>query len=135
MIEKTFEAKKENLQTVLDFLESELINNGCNMKILTSLLIAMEELFINVASYAYPDNNGDATIIVDFKDNDLYLTLIDSGIEFNPLAKEDPNIKASAEERQIGGLGIFMVKKTMDDMSYKREDNKNILMMKKRIKE
>lgn len=134
MVEKSFEAKTENLSQVLEFLESELEKSNCNMKIITSLSIALEELFVNVALYAYPNSNGFCTLKLDCIDDDFYITLIDSGIEFNPLAKEDPDITLNAEERDIGGLGIYMVKKTMDDMSYERKDNQNILSMKKRIK-
>ena len=135
MIEKSFEAKTENLHLVLDFLESELEKHGCNMKTSTSLAIAMEELFVNIASYSYPNGKGDATLKLDFIDNDVIMTLIDSGIAFDPLAKVDPDITLSAEERDIGGLGIYMVKKTMDDIKYERNNNNNILTMKKRIKD
>lgn len=134
MIEKSFEAKVDNLHLVLEFLESELEKNECNMKTSTSLAIAIEELFVNVASYAYPNGNGNATLKLDFVDNDVIITLADSGIEFNLLEKEDPDISLKAEDRQIGGLGIYMVKKTMDDIKYSRDNNQNILVMRKRIK-
>ena len=134
MIEKSFEAKVDNLHLVLEFLESELEKNECNMKTSTSLAIAIEELFVNVASYAYPNGNGNATLKLDFVDNDVIITLVDSGIEFNLLEKEDPDISLKAEDRQIGGLGIYMVKMTMDDIKYSRDNNQNILVMRKRIK-
>lgn len=134
MVEKSFSAKKENLSQVLEFLESELEQHECNPKITISLSVAIEELFVNVASYAYPNSEGSVIFEVDFVDNDVLIVMKDSGIEFNPLDKEDPDITLSAEERDIGGLGIFMVKKTMDQMSYERKNNMNILSMKKRIK-
>lgn len=134
MIEKSFEAKTENLSQVLEFLEGELEKYNCDMKITTSLSIAIEELFVNVALYAYPGGVGQVTLKLDLKDKDLLMILVDKGIEFDPLSKKDPDITLKAEDREIGGLGIFMVKKTMDDMSYERKDNMNILTMKKRIK-
>lgn len=134
MIEKSFEAKVNNLPLVLEFLESELEKHECNMKTSTALAIAIEELFVNVASYSYPDSTGNATLKLDFVGDDAIMILVDSGIPFDPVAKADPDITLSAEERQIGGLGILMVKKTMDDMQYERKDDQNILTMKKRIK-
>lgn len=134
MIEKSFEAKVDNLHLVLEFLESELEKHECIMKTSTALAIAIEELFVNIASYAYPNSNGNATLKLDFVDSDVIITLIDSGFEFNPLEKTDPDISLKAEDRQIGGLGIYMVKKTMDDIQYLREKNQNILIMRKRIK-
>lgn len=134
MIEKSFEAKVDNLHLVLEFLEAELEKHECNMKTSTALAIAIEELFVNVASYSYPQGSGSATLKLDFVGDDVLITLIDSGIEFDPVAKVDPDITLSAEDRDIGGLGILMVKKTMDEMKYERKDNQNILSMKKRIK-
>lgn len=134
MVEKSFEAKTENLSQVLEFLEGELEKYDCDMKIITSLSIVIEELFVNVALYAYPGGSGQATLKLDLIGKDLLMILVDKGIEFNPLSKKDPDITLKAEDREIGGLGIFMVKKTMDEMSYERKDNMNILSMKKRIK-
>lgn len=134
MAERVFTAKTENLNQVLEFIEGELENHGCNMKIITALSVAIEELFVNVSLYAYPGGEGSAIINIDFEGDDVLFTLKDSGIEFDPLAKADPDITLKAEDRQIGGLGIYMVKKTMDDMKYERKDNMNILSMKKRIK-
>ena len=134
MIEKSFEAKTDNLHLLLDLLESELEKHGCNMKITTSLLIAIEEIFVNVSKYAYPNSTGNVTVKFDFINDDVVFTFIDSGIPFDPVAKQDPDITLNAEDRPIGGLGIYMVKKTMDEMKYERKDNKNILFMKKRFK-
>ena len=135
MVEKSFKAKAENLQQVLEFLESELESHECSMKVSTALAIVIEELFVNVAYYAYPNGEGDATLKLDFVDKDVYITLVDSGIEFDPVSKADPDITLKAEDRDIGGLGIYMVKKTMDEMKYERVNNQNILSMKKRIKD
>ena len=134
MIEKVFEAKVENLDNVLGFMEDELLSHGCSMKLVMPINISLEEMFVNIASYAYEPETGDATITVDFEGDDVIIQLRDTGMEFDPLAKVDPNINASAEERDIGGLGIYMVKKYMDHCEYERKDNTNIFTMRKKIK-
>lgn len=134
MVEKTFAADKSVLYDVLGFVEEELEKHDCNMKTQMMISVMVEEIFVNIASYAYPDGCGTATITMDFDENDkLSISFIDSGLEFNPLAKEDPDITLSAEERGIGGLGIYMVKQTMEDVKYERVDGKNILSFKKDI--
>ena len=134
MVEKTFEAKVENLDNVLAFMEDELVSHGCAMKLIMPINISLEEMFVNIASYAYEPKTGDATITVDFEGDDVIIQLRDTGMEFDPLAKIDPDINASAEERDIGGLGIYMVKKYMDHCEYERKDNTNIFTMRKKIK-
>ena len=134
MIEKVFEAKVENLDNVLGFMEDELLSHGCSMKLVMPINISLEEMFVNIASYAYEPKTGDATITVDFEGDDVIIQLRDTGMEFDPLAKIDPDINASAEERDIGGLGIYIVKKYMDHCEYERKDNTNIFTMRKKIK-
>ena len=97
--------------------------------------IAIDEIFGNIASYAYAPGTGKVTvqIRVDDKARAVRITFIDSGVPYNPLAKEDPNVKLSAEERKIGGLGIFLVKKSMDDMIYEYKDGKNRLTLVKKF--
>jgi len=131
---KIFDAKDECLHDVIDFIEDELNNHDCAMKTVMMISVVVEEIFINIAHYAYVNNDGQASVDVSFDDDNVIIQFIDSGIAFNPLEKEDPDITASAEERDIGGLGIFMMKKTMDDITYERKDNKNILTMKKGLK-
>ena len=99
------------------------------------LRVAVEELFVNIAHYAYVPGTGQVNIIVreERHPDALRVTLIDSGIPYNPLAKPDPDVSLSAEERKIGGLGIYMVKKSMDGMEYERTDGKNILTVRKFI--
>ena len=135
MKELTLEAKVANLQQVLDFVDENLTSMRCPMKILMQIDVAVEEIFVNVASYAYTPNTGSVTIRMDLleKPRAVVITFIDSGIPYNPLAKEDPDVSLSAEERSIGGLGIFMVKKTMDKMEYEYTDQKNVLKMYKNI--
>lgn len=127
--EITLDATIENIGTVSAFVDEELESNDCPMKAQMQIDIAIDELFGNIAHYAYPEKDGEATVKVDFSENPaaVIITFIDSGIPYNPLENADPDITLSAEERAIGGLGIFMVKKQMDKMTYEYRDNKNIL--------
>ena len=133
--ELTLEAKVANLQQVLDFVDENLKSMRCPMKILMQIDVAVEEIFVNVASYAYALDTGSVTIRMDLLENPrtVVITFIDSGIPYNPLAKADPDVTLSAEEREIGGLGIMMVRKTMDDMTYEYRDGQNILTIFKHI--
>ena len=124
---KKFEAKKENLEKVQDFIISS-IKADLEAKDKNQLLIVAEEVFINIASYAY-EGRGYCTVDVNYENDVLTLVFSDNGVKFDPLAKEDPNTKQKAEDRQIGGLGIFMVKNLMDKVYYEYKDNKNILTM------
>lgn len=120
---------KEKLNEVISFVDSQLEAADCPMKAQMKIDIAVEEIFINIASYAYGDDIGDAEIIVDVNsvDSKATITFIDSGIPYNPLEKDDPDTTLSAEDRDIGGLGIFIVKKSMDTVEYRNEDGRNIL--------
>lgn len=133
VIEKTFEATDANLYPVLDMIEAELEKRDCLPKVQMTISVIVEEIFVNIAHYAYGDQTGNATIQLCFNEDDVAIRFIDSGMEFNPLAKEDPDITLSAEERSIGGLGIFMVKNTMDEVTYQRDGDKNILTIQKDI--
>ena len=126
-------AKLEGMDVILAFVSYLLDINGCSTKTRTQLRIAIEELYVNVTLYAYPDGNGWAEIRGSIEDGVATFTLIDSGRPFDPLAKEDPDTMLSGEDREIGGLGIFMVKNTMDEMEYEYRDGCNQLMMRKRL--
>ena len=128
-------AKVDNLDEVLSFIDVELEEAGCTPKKQMQIDLAVEELYVNIAHYAYGDSEGDAEIWIDTdnKRSRAEITFIDSGIPYNPLEREDPDITLPVEEREIGGLGIFLVKKNMDDVIYKHEDGKNILTIKKNI--
>lgn len=134
MSEKTFSADKNALPEVLEFTESELEKADCPMKTAMTLTVAIEEMFVNVASYAY-QNGGTATLAIehDREKNEILFRLTDSGVPFNPLAKPDPDITLPAEKRKIGGLGIYMMKKAMDEVFYANENGENILTMIKKL--
>ena len=136
MITKTFDAKLDNLDEVLAFLETELENHDASMKVMMPISVCLEEMYVNVCHYAYEgiSDMGYCKIDIDFENDDVIITLTDSGIPFDPVKKADPDISLSADERNIGGLGILMVKKTMDSIFYIRENDKNVFTMRKKIK-
>ncbi len=135
MKELFIEAKDENLDKVLAFVDEQLEAYDCPMKTQMQVDIAVEEIFVNIAHYAYVPGEGSATIRAEVTEDPLSvsLTFVDNGIPYDPLAKEDPDITLSADERQIGGLGIFMVKKSMDDVAYEYKDGHNVLTIKKNL--
>lgn len=134
IIQREFDAETDNLHKVLAFVEEELEKHGCSMKTQMLISVMVEEIFVNIALYAYPGTKGKATIGMQFKNDSVTIFFKDNGIEFNPLAKKDPDITLKAEDREIGGLGIYMVKKSMDDVTYIRNGDENILSIKKGIK-
>lgn len=133
MNELLIDAKVENLDKVLEFLNSYLEEAQCPAKIQIQMEIAVEEIFVNIAQYAYePEKTGKALINLENTDSSrIVVQFTDWGTPYNPLEKEDPDITLSAEDREIGGLGIYMVKKSMDHIWYKYEDGKNILSIEK----
>lgn len=135
MKELTLMAQTENLEQVLEFVNGILEEHNCPMYVQMQLDIAVEELFVNIAHYAYTPEVGQVTIQVSVEDESAAIVFKDSGIPYNPWAKEDPDVTLSLEERQIGGLGIYMVKNSMDEVDYRYEDGKNIVTIKKCIME
>ena len=129
------EAQDENLAEVQAFVDERLEKAGCPMKAQMQISLAVEEIFVNIAHYAYSPNKGSAIVRVEVADDPLSVTItfIDRGIPYDPLAKDDPDITLSAEERQVGGLGIFMAKKSMDEIRYEYRDGQNILTLKKNL--
>ena len=128
-------AKVENIAAVTAFLEQKLETLGCPVKTQMQISVAADEIVTNIASYDYAPGSGDLSVQFAFDEENRMaeITFTDSGIPFDPLQKEDPDVTLSAQERQIGGLGIFLVKKTMDEVTYRREDGKNILCIRKKI--
>ena len=135
MKEMTLAATLENITPVTAFIDEQLEALDCSMKAQMQIDVAIDELFGNIARYAYGEKRGDATVRFDFDEatRTASITFIDSGMPFDPLAKPDPDVTLSAQERGIGGLGIFMVKKTMDSLEYSHENGFNILTVHKHI--
>ena len=133
MKELTVEATPENVEKVIGFIDEMLEEYGCGMKAQMAVDVAVDELFSNIAHYAYNPETGYATVRVDVVNDPLAveITFIDNGVPYDPLAKADPDTTLSLEEREVGGLGIFIVKKSMDMVSYEYKDGKNILTIKK----
>ena len=131
----TVEAKIENVDKVTEFVNEVLEEKDCPLKVQMQLDVAIDEIFGNIAYYAYGKGSGNATIQIEMEDNPpkITLTFIDQGIPYNPLENKDPDITLAIEDREIGGLGIFLVKKTMDELSYEYADGQNILTMKKEL--
>lgn len=128
-------ADVENLQKVIGFVESKLEENDCPVKTMMQICVAVEEIFTNIAKFAYAPDEGYASVRVNADDEGhaVKITFTDSGRPYNPLATEDPDVTLSAEDREIGGLGIFMVKQTMDNIDYEYKDGKNVLTLTKEI--
>ena len=135
MAELIVEAKLDNLAQVLQFVDSRLEEEDCPIGLQMKIDVAVEELFVNIASYAYAPDSGSATVRMEVEENPktVVITFADHGVRYDPLAKEDPDVTLSINDREIGGLGIFMVKKSMDDMIYAYENGQNILTIRKRI--
>lgn len=129
----TVPATLEKLEEVQDFIQAQLEAAECPMKAQIQIQVAVEEIFVNIARYAYHPEVGEATVCCAVGGDPLRVTIqfLDNGKPFNPLEKEDANTALSAEEREIGGLGILMVKKSMDAVSYSYENGFNILTIKK----
>ena len=135
MKELVIEADRNNLLKVQSFIDEHLEEAGCPMLTQIAIDVAVEEIFVNIASYAYDQEIGVVLVQVELLKDPLSveITFIDNGKQYNPLAKPDPDITLSAKQRKKGGLGIFMVKNSMDDMSYEYRDGKNILTIKKNL--
>ena len=129
----TVDATVDNLSKVLAFIDEQLEANNCPMRVMLEIDVAAEEIFVNVASYAYTSGIGSVAIEVNFEEKPkaVAIRFIDSGIPYNPLEKEDPDVTLPAEKRGIGGLGVFMVKKSMDEVAYEYKDGNNHLTIRK----
>jgi anti-sigma regulatory factor (Ser/Thr protein kinase) len=132
MKELQVEALVGNLDAVMDFVSAELETADCGIKAQTQIAIAVEEVFVNIANYAYPAATGQVTIQIEVGEAAL-IRFSDNGVPYNPLEKSDPDITKSVDEREIGGLGILMVKKIMDAVEYQYRDGRNILTLTRKI--
>ena len=133
--ELVVDARVALLPEVLSFIEQHLENSPCTPKTMMEIDVAAEEIFVNIANYAYAPKEGKASVRVQVSEDPAEATIsfADSGTPYNPLEKEDPDVTLSAEEREIGGLGIYMTKEFMDHVSYEYRDGKNILTMRKKL--
>lgn len=131
-MERKFNASIDELDNVLSFIDNE-IKDIKDSKLLTKFNLVVEEVFVNIVSYAYEDTDTNNTVTISINDNadKTIITFIDSGKHFNPLIKDDPDLSLDVDERPIGGLGIYLVKKMMDNVEYEYKDNKNILTIEK----
>lgn len=135
MKELIMDAAIENITQAIDFVNEQLQASACPERARVQIDIAVDELLSNIAHYAYYPEAGLAVIRVEVLKEPLsvVISFIDNGKPYDPLEKEDPDITLSMEEREIGGLGIYMVKKSMDEISYEYKDGQNILRIKKKI--
>lgn len=135
MTEMTMEASVENIEKVTAFVDEQLEKLDCPMRAQMQIDIAIDELFGNIAQYAYQPGKGPATVQVEVVQEPLavVITFMDHGVPYDPLKREDPDVTLPLEEREAGGLGVYMVKKTMDDVSYEYRDGKNILRIRKNL--
>jgi sigma-B regulation protein RsbU (phosphoserine phosphatase) len=131
----TIDAVDEAIDPVQDFIREKLQGYGCDKKILGQIRLAVEEIFINIISYAYRPDIGKAEIFCEVTEEPLCVTIqfMDSGKPFDPLAKEDADISGAMFLERPGGFGIHLVKNTMDDVEYEYKDGKNILIIKKNL--
>ena len=132
MHEMKITADDKNMEKVNEFIHS-CLPSDCTDIVINKIDLAVEEIFVNIAHYAYNPTVGEAWITASFVDNVLTVVFKDNGKEFNPIAKEDPDITLSAEERDVGGLGIFLTKKFMDSVDYEYKNGQNVLTIRKKI--
>ena len=135
--EITVPAELEKLKDVNDFIVGKLNGLDCTPRAQTQLEIAIEEIFVNISRYAYHPVIGKATVRMDIDEEDglVSLQFEDEGIPYNPLVRKDPDLTSGVKEREVGGLGIYMTKKSMDDVAYSYKDGKNILVITKKMKQ
>lgn len=133
--ETVVEALLENLPQVQSFVGELLEEAGCPMKTMMQIDVIVEEVFVNIAHYAYGTGHGKAAVRAEISGEPpvVTITFTDRGMPYDPLAREDPDVTLPAEKREIGGLGIFMTKKMMDEVRYEYRDGQNILTLKKKM--
>lgn len=135
MKELTVDATVESIPVITEFVDELLAQYNCPMKAQAQIDIAIDELFSNIVHYAYHPGTGPATVRVEVVKDPLavVITFIDQGVPYDPLAKADPDVTLSADEREIGGLGIYIVKKNMNEITYEYKDGRNILRIRKEL--
>ena len=136
MAELTIDATLENLDQVLDFVNQQMELAGCTPKLMNQVDVAVEEIYVNIARYAYHPDVGKAQVRCETGGDPFRIVIgfVDRGRPYNPLEKEDPDVTLSAEKREIGGLGIFLAKQLMDEIEYEFREGENILTLRKIVK-
>lgn len=128
--EITLDASLDNLQKFKDFINEQAESYGFGMSRVLKIELACDELLVNSINYAYEHSKGEITVrCLAVEPNTLSIDIIDSGPPFNPLEAEAPDLELNVDDRQIGGLGIFLVREMVDDMQYTRRDNQNIISL------
>lgn len=132
----SFPADKKEVGRVVDFINDFLEKKDTNSKIISQIDIAVDEICSNIFNYAYKDKKGQVLVEISYQDKMVVIRFVDTGVKFNPLEKEDPDVHLSLQERKIGGLGIYLVKQLMDDVKYEYSlKNENILTITKKVGE
>lgn len=132
----SFPADKKEVGRVVDFINGFLEKKDMNCKIISQIDIAVDEICSNIFNYAYKDKKGQVLVEISYRDKMVVIRFVDTGVKFNPLEKEDPDVHLSLQERKIGGLGIYLVKQLMDDVKYEYSlKNENILTITKKVGE
>lgn len=133
IVNKKIEAKIENLYPLLDSIDQTIRSYSVDEELLATLHICIEEVFVNVVSYAYGEQVGLVEVETEVNDGWLSITFRDEGIPYNPLEREDPDLDLALEERPIGGLGIYMIRNMMDSVQYEYKEGRNNLCIRKEI--
>ena len=126
----SIDSKVENLNKIVDWIDEISKTNNLSQELNAKIQLVTEEIFVNISSYAYKDASGDVEIISDVKNNEMSLQFKDSGILYNPLENNDADINSSIDDRINGGFGLLLVKNNVDEISYKQENNQNVLSLK-----
>lgn len=126
-------SKVENWKILSQFIESFLQKCGCVKNFIYEFLLSCEEIFVNICFYAYKSAEGEISVDICMINDHIKIVFSDSGAKFDPTKFENKNINSKIYNRKPGGLGIFLAKKTMDEMKYTRKCDKNILVMTKKI--
>ena len=137
MAEMEIEAVKENLKEVFEFVTEELKKRNADKKLIRQIKLCVEEIFLNISAYAYHPEIGRARIVVKVEGDPVpirvCLSFVDCGEPFDPLAEEAPDTESGLDERRVGGLGIFLVRNTVDGISYEYNNGQNILTIVKEL--
>ncbi len=135
MKELTVSASAAMLDTVTEYVNRELKAVNCPPKAMTQIDIAVDEIFSNISRYAYAPGTGSAVIRIDFEPETrtASITFTDQGIPYNPLTAQDPDLTLTADQRPVGGLGLYLVKKLMDQVNYEYADGCNRLTIRKML--